>query len=200
MTSTSFGANSLRRMATGRMNQELVAQGADGDLPDDRQLAVGGQALHVGGRDRGVVDDHAGRLDARSTGRQRRRRRSMPPPAWPARRRRRAVQPVLSAIAAEICRPRGGAPLIGSLVAAAAPAARASAQQLVDPGSGWVGDDAARRPSVRGSAAGSWPVVLGVYGTDPPAEEPGRRGRWWRSCRASRWPGPVTLASGAATP
>ena len=49
----------------GQDEQELVAQRADRDPLDHRQLALGLEALDVARRDRGVVDDHAGGLHAR---------------------------------------------------------------------------------------------------------------------------------------
>ena len=74
--------------------EQLVAQRADGDLLDDRQLARGGRAVQVLRRHRGVVDDHTGglRAGARSGGTRRR-------PRWPrrsgrVRRRRRAGRTV----------------------------------------------------------------------------------------------------------
>ncbi len=48
-------------------HQQLVAQGARGDAPDDRHLAVGGDAVDVLRGDGRVVDHHAGGLDARAT-------------------------------------------------------------------------------------------------------------------------------------
>ena len=74
-------------------DEQLVAQRADGDPLDDRQLAVGGEALHVARRDGGVVDDDARRLGA---GRPAAAATSSTEaaPAWRAPRRRRAGRPV----------------------------------------------------------------------------------------------------------
>jgi hypothetical protein len=52
----------------GQDDQQLVAQRSDGDAPDDRQLAVRCQAVHVLRRDRGVVDDDPRRLHTRPAG------------------------------------------------------------------------------------------------------------------------------------
>ncbi len=49
--------------------EQLVAQRADRDLLDDRQLALGRGAVEVLRGDGGVVDDHAGGLGARPAGR-----------------------------------------------------------------------------------------------------------------------------------
>ena len=49
-------------------DQDLVAQRAEGDALDDRQLTVGGQPTDVGRGDRGVVDHDAGGLHARPAG------------------------------------------------------------------------------------------------------------------------------------
>ena len=49
----------------GQDQQQLVAQRADRDPLDHRQLALGPEPLDVARRDRGVVDDHAGGLHAR---------------------------------------------------------------------------------------------------------------------------------------
>ena len=49
----------------GQEEQQLVLQRADGDAPDDRQLALGGEAGDVARRHRRIVDDDAGRLGAR---------------------------------------------------------------------------------------------------------------------------------------
>ena len=68
MISTSVGATALEQQRHREDEEQLVAQRAEGDLLDDRQLAVGGEAAHVGRRDRGVVDDDARRLHARPTG------------------------------------------------------------------------------------------------------------------------------------
>ena len=51
-----------------QQDQQLVAERPPRDLGDDRQLALGGEPDHVTRRDRGVVDDHAGRLYARLGG------------------------------------------------------------------------------------------------------------------------------------
>ncbi len=50
-------------------DQELVADGTDRDLANDRQFAIRAESVHVAGSDRGVVDDHSRGLDARATGR-----------------------------------------------------------------------------------------------------------------------------------
>ena len=50
------------------MKSDLVAQRPDRDALDDRQLAFGGDAVHVLRRHRGVVDDHAGGLRGRAPG------------------------------------------------------------------------------------------------------------------------------------
>ena len=52
----------------GEDEQQLVAQRPDRDLADDRDLAVGGDAVDVLRCDGGVVDDDAGGLDARPAG------------------------------------------------------------------------------------------------------------------------------------
>ena len=49
-------------------DEQLVAQRPQRDPLDDRQLAVGREALDVARGDGGVVDDHAGRLGARAAG------------------------------------------------------------------------------------------------------------------------------------
>ena len=60
----------LTEQQRGRQDeQQLVAQGADRDPLDHRQLAVGGDAVHVLRRHRGVVDDDARRLGGRAPGR-----------------------------------------------------------------------------------------------------------------------------------
>ena len=50
----------------GKDEQDLVAQRSRGDLADDRQLALGGEAANVCRRHGGVVDDDARRLHARA--------------------------------------------------------------------------------------------------------------------------------------
>ena len=52
----------------GQDEQQLVAQGSDRDPLDDRQLALGGDAVHVLRRHRGVVDDDPGGLGGRAAG------------------------------------------------------------------------------------------------------------------------------------
>ena len=52
----------------GQDEQQLVAQRADRDPLDHRQFAVGGDAVHVLRRHRGVVDDDAGGLGGRAAG------------------------------------------------------------------------------------------------------------------------------------
>ena len=52
----------------GQDEHQLVAQGSDRDPLDDRQLALGGDAVHVLRRHRGVVDDDSGRLGGRASG------------------------------------------------------------------------------------------------------------------------------------
>jgi hypothetical protein len=63
------GREGAEQQGARQQDQELVAQGAHRDLPDDRQLAVRGEADGVAGRDGGVVDHHAGGLGARLAGR-----------------------------------------------------------------------------------------------------------------------------------
>ena len=60
-------SDSAEHERRGEDQQQFVAERALGDLRDDRQLAVRGEALHVRRRHRRVVDDHAGRLHARSS-------------------------------------------------------------------------------------------------------------------------------------
>ena len=62
---SSHGRNWLSSRAAGRMTSSLLRSEPDRDAPDDRQLAVGGEPLHVARRDGGVVDHHAGGLGAR---------------------------------------------------------------------------------------------------------------------------------------
>src|SRR5262245_25042829 len=52
----------------GQDEQQLVAQRSDRDPLDDRQLALGGDAVHVLRRHRGVVDDDSGGLGGRASG------------------------------------------------------------------------------------------------------------------------------------
>jgi hypothetical protein len=49
----------------GQDQEELVAQRADRDPLDHREIALGPEPLDVARGDRGVVDDHAGGLHAR---------------------------------------------------------------------------------------------------------------------------------------
>ena len=75
--------------------QQLVADRADRDPLDHRQLAVRGDAVDVLRRHRGVVDDDAGGLRRWPGRRRHRRRRPRRPPAVRARQRRRAVRTAL---------------------------------------------------------------------------------------------------------
>ena len=50
----------------GQDEQQLVAQGSNRDPLDDRQLALGGNAVHVLRRHCGVVDDDSSRLGGRA--------------------------------------------------------------------------------------------------------------------------------------
>jgi hypothetical protein len=52
----------------GQQEQQLVAERAERDLPDDRQFAIGREAHGVAGGDGGVVDHHAHGLGARLAG------------------------------------------------------------------------------------------------------------------------------------
>ena len=52
----------------GQDENQLVAQGSDRDPLDHRQFAIGGDAVDVLGRHRGVVDDDARRLGGRAPG------------------------------------------------------------------------------------------------------------------------------------
>ena len=48
-----------------QQDQDLVLEAAPGDLADDRQLALRRETDDIARRDRGIVDDYAGRLGAR---------------------------------------------------------------------------------------------------------------------------------------
>ncbi len=61
---SSQGRNWLSSSAAGRMNRILLRSEPDRDLADDRELAVGGDAVDVLRRDRGVVDHDARGLGA----------------------------------------------------------------------------------------------------------------------------------------
>ena len=56
---SSHGTNWLSTMMTGRMMSSLLRSEPSGDPLDDRQLALGREALHVARGDGGVVDDDA---------------------------------------------------------------------------------------------------------------------------------------------
>ena len=62
------GQEVAERQRGGQQDQELVAKRSRRDLADDRQFALGGESDHVAWRDRGIVDDDAGRLDPRLGG------------------------------------------------------------------------------------------------------------------------------------
>ena len=63
------GRENAQQQQDGQDEDQLVAQRALGDPPDDRQLARGLEPLHVLRRDRGVVDHHPHRLGTRLRGR-----------------------------------------------------------------------------------------------------------------------------------
>ena len=63
------GQELAEQQGRGEDEQELVAQRPAGDLPDDRQLALGRHVLDVLRGDGGVVHDHAGGLRAGAAGR-----------------------------------------------------------------------------------------------------------------------------------
>ena len=73
--------------------QQLVAQRADGDPLDDRQLALGGEARARSPASRRCRPRRRPPPSRSPARRRRRRRRPTPRPASPARRRRRAARP-----------------------------------------------------------------------------------------------------------
>ena len=58
------GQQIAERERRGQKDQQLVAQRSEGDLRDDRHLALGGETHHVARRHGGVVDHHPGGLHA----------------------------------------------------------------------------------------------------------------------------------------
>jgi hypothetical protein len=62
------GREGAEDQRAGQQEQQLVAERADRDLPDDRQLAIGREPHGVAGGDGGVVDHHPHGLGARLAG------------------------------------------------------------------------------------------------------------------------------------
>ena len=62
------GQEVAERQRSGKQDQELVAKRSRRDLAHDRQFALGRESDHVTWRDRGIVDDDAGRLYPRLGG------------------------------------------------------------------------------------------------------------------------------------